>query len=675
MSRAHRLYEPLVRAVNPERLRDFAGVETLLAVRYEPAERLGRPLGVLDFTFERDGAFAVIALALLDPAMLIEREDDPIVWPDATARACSSAVLTRIQAEILPWLYAQTFAGGAHRELVRTFGESDRTAAFTRARSAAFLGAASYARVLTANAAAAYAARFCAQRRVAVRTLDAGAGASLLATQAREVTADLGSAALNEFARKWYGCHIFGEIDPQERFDLEIAPRETDAAVWLGLTGQSAQSVPLEIVRPAPLTVMTSFDARDAQPVARFAVRVRDRELGRRPHLGNPPAPRGESAGRILIAVRKDALERPDSDSEDAAELAQRLRAEGFSVDVRSQLAPVEYRSYDLVHVVGTFGVDDALWCLERAREAGLPSVVTPCLEDAGAGGVREMGVSTSVFSTFVDERVLNVHLEALRAGRLFTPEFPPGERHDPKPEFDARMRRVMELADVAIVSGSIEEKLLRDRFGRLGAVHLGGPHLNAVVAPEPVDEVAGSGDFVLCHAPIEPRCNQLLLVRALRELRVPLVLLGPVADAYYLEMVREQCGAGVAVIEDATPGQIATLYRRARVYADAAWIGYGTRRIAQAALHGCALAIASRRHAAALWQPGLWALDPRCVRSIAAAVGDAWTNGPASEAARACSARIAQLADPLLSLSSAAGAYALAQQLHLKHARVAAEI
>jgi hypothetical protein len=110
-------------------------------------------------------------------------------------------------------------------------------------------------------------------------------------------------------------------------------------------------------------------------------------------------------------------------------------------------------------------------------------------------------------------------------------------------------------------------------------------------------------------------------------------------------------------------------------VYADVAWIGYGLRRIAQAAAAGCALAVANLRYAGALWRPGLWEVDPASVQSIAAGIGDAWAYGPGSGPASACADRIAAACDPVMSLVATATAYAQAQQARLNYAGAPAEI
>jgi hypothetical protein len=654
------LYEPFQRCVALERLEHLAKAQTLLSARYEPATRANRPVGLLDLTFERDGSIAVLPLCVLDMEMLVEPKDDLIVWPHAALPWLDEAARAGISAVITPWLQAQTFGRGGHRELIRTFGSEGREI-FERARTVGFLGAAPYARVLADSAPALYALRFSGGKTVTVRGPHAAA-ALQLARHARELAMDLGDPELNEFARMWYGCADIGTSPRQPRADVSIGDCDRAAPVRITCSA-TEEGFAVPVARPLPLTVMMSFDAQDAPPVAQFRIEVAERAQTRRSRFGSVPDGCGGSSGRILIAIRKDAAEQPDADVDDAFELARRLRSEGFSVDVRSQLAPVDYDAYDLVHAFGALAVDDATWTLRNARAAGKPTVLTPGLEDVGARGVWGARISSALFASHFEERALAQKL------------LPPLERHEPHPEFEERVRALMDLADVVLVSGAQEEQVLRERFARRDDVYIAAPYLNTGTAPEPVDELVGSEEFVLAHAPIDPRCNQVLLARAVRHLELPLVLLGPVTDATYLELVREQCGDRVYFVPEASPGQVAALYGRARVYADAAWIGYGLRRIAQAAAFGCTLAVSNLRYAGALWRPGLWEVDPANPDSIAAGIGDAWVHAGRSAQTSACAERIAAGCDPIMSLVATATAYARAQQLRLNCAALPAEI
>ncbi|HEY0393495.1 MAG TPA: hypothetical protein VGD01_03285, partial [Candidatus Elarobacter sp.] len=125
--------------------------------------------------------------------------------------------------------------------------------------------------------------------------------------------------------------------------------------------------------------------------------------------------------------------------------------------------------------------------------------------------------------------------------------------------------------------------------------------------------------------APIGPVANQLLVARCAAGAGIPLVLAGPVADASYLQRVREFGGPGLAVLSgEPSAGVAAALRAAAAVVADAAWIGEGGARLAASALTGACLAVADRRRFAV---PGVEPrrFDPADAQALTRALGEAW--------------------------------------------------
>jgi len=140
----------------------------------------------------------------------------------------------------------------------------------------------------------------------------------------------------------------------------------------------------------------------------------------------------------------------------------------------------------------------------------------------------------------------------------------------------------------------------------------------------EAVGAWVGTDPFVLVHAPIWPEANQLLLVRAAAQVGVPMVVAGPVADVAYAERLREFAPEGVVLIGEPPPAALATLYRSAAVFADAAWTARGHGRVATAAAWGAAI-VRSQARWVDLPETEQWAVDPADLRSVARGIGEAW--------------------------------------------------
>lgn len=671
--RAHALFQPTACAAQ---LRELVRDERLLVARYEPAMRQMDVTAGIDLIFGDGNNIAVVPFVHLDRAMLVEPEDDPLIWPQSVAESVEEDALIAIGRIIQPWLYAASLAGHTNTELIRFFDPSFAQT-FDRGRAYGFLGAASYGRVIEDAAPCVYALRFATGKNVAIEYPGGATGAAILARHAKNVQADLKDPARNDLARSWYNAEWIGKVHEQADRDVVVSDSaDLHATVEIRVDAVPEGFMRVPIAPPIPFAVEVSFDQADGIPQKFIGISVCDKHLPRRARFGYAPDPVGGSAGRILIGVRKDAHQAPDADIDDAHELARRLRGEGFAVDVVSNLARVDPAAYDLVHVFGLLAPDEACWLLGRARAANRPAVVTPMLEDVTLRGVWGAGVTQQILSMTCDERDLSTYLQHLGAHNLSTPIYAAGKRHEPRAGFEEAVRKALALVDVVLVSGPAEDELVKERYGATAQVRMVAPYLNTSTPFEPIGHIAPAGDFVLAHAPMEPRCNQALLARAMRDAGLPLVLLGPVTDASYLELVREQAGDQIVFVPAATPGEIAALYARARVYADVAWFGMGLGRAARAAAYGGALAIANLRYAGALWRPGLWEIEPASVPSIAHGVAAAWNavrDRPLDVAA--CGSRIAASTDPVASLVATVSAYAHAQQARLNFERTPAEI
>ena len=658
--RFHRIaqaFEPWHDAATIERL---LRAEALAAVRYEPALRQGRASGFLDLTFMTNDETLVLPVVYIDNVNLIEEESDPLLWPAAVHDAVSDAATDAVSERIMPWLRSYAMSRQLNEELVEIFAGGALRDRFFDARSRDFLGAAPFARVIAQSAPYAYAVRFARNRAIGIRDPHGAAGAVLLRRFARSVRADLGDPSADAAAAAWYGCDIFG---PVEEAALNVLIASDAGAVPVEFGGVAIapgiEGTAVRVTAPVPLEILYSFDPQDGPQAGEFAVRAPHTREPRTPRGGTPPPPSGGSTGRILIALPPRFDRIPDADSDSALELARRLREEGFEVEVAVSPRGLDLERFDVVHIFSAGYVDDGLSMAAAARSASVPVVITANLEDIADRAWWGANVTPVCFKNVADEQGLQNYLELLANRRLSTPEFTPDERQAPAPDFEAKVAALLEQAGCVIVSGDQERTLLAERFGRRKNVVAVAPYLNTSTPASPIEAVAGYDDFVLVHAPLEPRSNQLIVARAAQRAGLPLVLAGPVADADYLERVREFSGPRVILIPDPRADELAALYRRARIFADVSWIGVGLWRLAQAAACGCALVVSRHSYAPALWGQGLWVADPASEASVAVALGDAWAHVGESPAAVLDTAdRIVAASDPAVALAGTLAAY-----------------
>lgn len=648
-----RRYQPLLEACRDrKRLRDIVHPSTLLAARLEPGiAQQGGTCG-FDVVFLRDEEAAVVSGGSFDTAMVAQPESSPFVWP-AAAAAIDEATVDAVEAMLLPWLLSNMLGRRCNDELIRTFGEGESI--FARARSYGFLGAARYADVYESLAPYVLTARYARGRRVGIRALpDAAAGAVLLARTARYVRADLGSVEANARARAWYGLDIFGPLEPNG-YDVTVGTGDAvvDAPRRIILGGREGARV--TVARSIPFDIGVSFEEEDSEVAAVVAVAAPTPRL-REPSIVAAPAACGGSAGRVLFTMRGDAERADDADTDDALELARRLRAEGFTVDVRGGAS--DPTGYDLVHAFTLPAIANWWETVDIAHRQGIPIVVTANADDVAAEGVWGAGMSVILQSVDVDE-ASGAERRALFTARKLESAGLALPRQEPFAEYVSRVGRALECARATIVRDAREERFLRETFG-CGGPFVVVPPLLPIETATQWPAVVGDGEFVFAHAPIDRRANLLALCRAAMEAKLPLVVAGPAVDVGYLGSLRSMADEHVCVMTNASASEIEALYRRARVYADVGWYSFGPARQARAAASGCALVLARSAYAAPLLAPGLWTADPADENAIAIALGDAWHNAEEPVVA-ACSRRAADWVEPGRAFTGVTAAYARA--------------
>jgi hypothetical protein len=126
---------------------------------------------------------------------------------------------------------------------------------------------------------------------------------------------------------------------------------------------------------------------------------------------------------------------------------------------------------------------------------------------------------------------------------------------------------------------------------------------------------------------------------------------------SYYGEVMGILPGLGMWLSSDQIDaGQLAAMYRRARVYVDASWSGSGLSRLARAGAGGAALVAPTTGYARGVW-PGLAQMvDPGSLGGIKAGIRTAWER--AGNLSPMLVERTKEIADPFQSLVAVLAAY-----------------
>lgn len=201
---------------------------------------------------------------------------------------------------------------------------------------------------------------------------------------------------------------------------------------------------------------------------------------------------------------------------------------------------------------------------------------------------------------------------------------------------FPRAVRYLLQNVAVILPNSEAERNIIENRFG------IARP---AVVVPNAVDaEAFDSTDKpptdertgVLSVGRIEPRKNQLMLIRALRDTQVPLTLIGTAGrfNRRYARRCRAEAGGNTHFVEHQDTAELSVYYRKAHVHANVSW--YETPGLAslEAGLCGCNLVVTSGGSTAEYFGKSVDYCRPQDTASIRAAIESGLSRQPSSELA-----------------------------------------
>ncbi|MGE3181611.1 MAG: glycosyltransferase family 4 protein [Phycisphaerae bacterium] len=295
---------------------------------------------------------------------------------------------------------------------------------------------------------------------------------------------------------------------------------------------------------------------------------------------------------RVLWCVRRDLTAHPGGDTTQIIKTAEAVRSLGTQVDISEDMRP-HLEGYDLAHLFHL----DRLWENEyharRLVAARVPFVLStiwwPASEfDASAReGLQGALARTFGSGTYASLRV--VQRAAMHALQSRSLRF----AHSRLLHFRNAARYLLEHASVILPNSVAEQIEIERAFGMAPA---------CVVVPNAADgaifampENGGmTREGVLCVGRIEPRKNQLNLIRAVRDSEISLTLVGPVGrfNQRYADRCRAEAGTNVRFLGSQDATGLRKLYQAARVHACVSW--YETPGLAsmEAALCGCELVV-----------------------------------------------------------------------------------
>lgn len=293
------------------------------------------------------------------------------------------------------------------------------------------------------------------------------------------------------------------------------------------------------------------------------------------------PAVGGEKPLRVLIQNRPNTFTQRGGDTVVIEKTVEGLKQRGIDVTVDLE-GTQDPGAYDLLHLFN-FALPLMLKPLaEKAKQSGTPYVVTTLCEDVPTFHTQSHAVSQTL-------------IEYVRAGqdrKWLEANWPKLNEIPACNAFDNHW--LAKNARALISNGEGESAIIRTTYLEAAPVYevklgceIGVPEADPTI----FEREFGVSDFILCVGRIESRKNQLMLLKALEDLDLPLVLAGG-GFSYqpdYEAAVRSFKRRGKTLILDRiSPELLASAYAAAKVHALPSWFELPGLVSLEAAYYGC---------------------------------------------------------------------------------------
>jgi glycosyltransferase involved in cell wall biosynthesis len=338
---------------------------------------------------------------------------------------------------------------------------------------------------------------------------------------------------------------------------------------------------------------------------------------------------------KVLMVNHPDCAVYSGGDMVQLRKTADALRALGVTVEVSTAPEP-DAAGYDLVHVFNLRTADATLRQLRSLKRAGAPIIMTPFYCNMSFLMWALHCVQGIFYQPRPPQEALQM-LDGLRQRALTVTlsnnvQLTAESRVRPTPQYDQTQAAALELVDHLLPNSYVEMDLL--------VKNLRVCHVPFTVAPSAVDarEYHGSSaeafaakygvrDFVLQVSRLEIPKNQLMLVLALRDLDLPVVLVGKHLDASYVDLCRRNGPKRLTVLSYLPQEELPLAYAAARVHVLPSWVETCGMVSLEAALEDCNVVVSTTGCELEYFREYAYYCDPLDPQSIRGAVVRAYDN------------------------------------------------
>lgn len=335
----------------------------------------------------------------------------------------------------------------------------------------------------------------------------------------------------------------------------------------------------------------------------------------------------------MILQSRMNLFSKPGGDTIQISDLKDGLTRKGLRVDISTELRP-PLGSCDIVHLFNITRIHETYIQFANARKQHKPVVCSTIyhpLREYNRKG--RYGLGRTVFKIVRNDRVVEYARGLFNVFRDWR-QGPPVLRQWAI-GYRKQQKRVLAGANKIIFCSESEKHLVFSHFSQIvpridyNIIKIGMPPTFQEVGAHLFEERYGLRNFVLCVARIEDLKNQLNLLRAMRELGIPMVFIGSLNAAHrkYGKKVLEEIKGkdNCYFLGHLDRKMLASAYAAAKVHVLPSWFETTGLCSLEAGVAGCNVVSTNRGYAKDYLKDYAWYCDPSDPLSIRSAVKAAY--------------------------------------------------
>lgn len=333
---------------------------------------------------------------------------------------------------------------------------------------------------------------------------------------------------------------------------------------------------------------------------------------------------------RVLFVNRPDMFTVPGGDTTHMLKLKEGLEKLGVVVDISAELHPNTV-DYDLINVFNLLIPQHTLRQVVSLRSHSLaPIILTPFYWDRSESLWGESAVVLAVEKA-KNLKELDELLNQVANGKLKTLKYSKNTNNRLYADYDVEQKTALKFVDHLIPISFKEQQLLIDRFEYpedcCTTIMTGTDFPKQKATPDLFVKKYSVKDFILITGRVETRKNQLMLLSALRDTKIPIVISGGQPDKHYLELCKRVASPNTLFVGRLDDEMLSSARAAAKVHALPSWWECAGISHMEASLDGCNIVVGNKAAEPDYFGEGAYYCDPSNVNSIRSAVLSAYQN------------------------------------------------